>query len=49
MGMRVAFAGLLGSGHSDEVERLAGGKCYAILRRGAGIHGPSIQSFGDVE
>jgi hypothetical protein len=47
--MRVAFAGRLGCGRFDEAERLGGGKCYAILRRGAVIHGPSMQSFGDVD
>jgi hypothetical protein len=47
--MRVAFAGRLGCGHSDEAERLAGGKSYAILRRGGRHSWASIESFGDVE
>jgi hypothetical protein len=37
--MRVGFAGRRGCGHSDEAERLAGGKCYAILRRGVAVMG----------
>ena len=48
MGMRAAYAGQLGCGLSDEVERLAGGECYAILRRGLGSWA-SIQSFGEVD